>query len=87
MKLVAQERMEELRSRGMNDACIYDPVDTSVEGIHALFLVRGDPRQYNLPPHPEVPTTYNRTGWTSSAVAAGLLLCGSLIAFLGSTKR
>ena len=30
----------------------------SVEGIHALFIVRGDARQYNLPPKPEVPTTY-----------------------------
>ena len=57
------------------------------EGIHALFLVRGDPKQYNLPPHPEVPTTYNQAGWTSSAVAAGLLLFGSLFAFLGSAKR
>jgi formate dehydrogenase iron-sulfur subunit len=58
-----------------------------VEGIHALFLVRGNPMQYNLPPHPEVPTTYNRAGWTGSAVDASLLLFGSLFAFLGSAKR
>ena len=87
MKMVAQERMQELQSRGMDDACVYDPSDTSVGGIHAMFLVRGDPRQYNLPPNPEVPTMYNKTGWTSSAVAAGLLLAGSLFAFLGSAKR
>ncbi len=87
MRLVAQERVEELQARGMDDACVYDPTNTSVEGIHAMFLVRGDPRQYNLPPHPEVPTIYNKTGWTSSAVAAGLLLVGSLVAFLGSAKR
>lgn len=87
MRLVAQERMQELQSRGMDDTCVYDPADTSVEGIHAMFLLRGDPRQYNLPPHPEVPTIYNKAGWTSSAVAAGLLLVGSLFAFLGSAKR
>ena len=87
MKLVAQERLEELQARGMDDTCVYDPANTSVGGTHALFLVRGDPRQYNLPPNPEVPTVYNRAGWTSSAVGAGLLLFGSLFAFLGSAKR
>jgi len=30
----------------------------SVGGTHAMFIVRGDPRTYNLPPKPEVPTTY-----------------------------
>ncbi len=87
MQLVAQERLEELQARGMDDAGVYDPTYTSVGGTHALFLLRGDPRQYNLPPNPEVPTIYNKTGWKSSAVAAGLLLVGSLVAFLGSPKR
>ena len=68
---------------GVNDAAIYDPQDTSVGGIHAFFLLRGDPRAYNLPPHPEVPTVYLKKGWTSSAVAAGLLLAGTFFAFVG----
>ena len=54
LKLVARERMNELRSRGMQDAEFYNPTDTSVKGLHAMFIVRGDPRQYNLPPKPEV---------------------------------
>ena len=87
LRLDAEERMQELHSRGMDDAQLYDPHDTSVGGIHAMFIVRGDPRQYNLPPNPEVPTTYLKAGWTSSAVAAGLLLFGSIFAFLGSAKR
>jgi formate dehydrogenase iron-sulfur subunit len=87
LKLVAQERLQVLEGRGMDDAQLYDPTDTSVGGIHAMFIVRGDPRQYNLPPNPEVPTIYARRGWTSSAVAAGLLLFGSLFAFLGSANR
>jgi formate dehydrogenase iron-sulfur subunit len=87
LRVSAQERMQELRSRGMEDAQLYDPQDTSVGGTHAMFIVRGDPRQYNLPPKPEVPTSYLKAGWTGSAVAAGLLLVGSIFAFLGSAKR
>jgi len=71
----------------MDDAQIYDPVDTSVEGLHAFFIVRGDPRKYNLPAKPEAPMMYTNTGWKSSAVAAGILLVGSLFAFLGSARR
>jgi hypothetical protein len=52
-----------------------------------MFIVRGDARQYNLPPKPEVPTTYLKAGWTSSAIAAGMLVVGSLLAFLGSARQ
>ena len=87
VQLEAQERLTELQRRGMTDAQIYDPQDTSVGGIHALFILRGDARQYNLPPKPEVPAIYLKAGWTSSAVAAGLLALGSILAFWGSAKR
>jgi formate dehydrogenase iron-sulfur subunit len=87
LRVDAQERMKQLQARGMHDAQLYDPQDSSVEGIHSLFIVRGDPRQYNLPPKPEAPTVYQKAGWTSSAVAAGILLVGSLLAFLGSAKQ
>src|SRR5205085_5678407 len=55
LRVAAQERLQELDGRGINDAQIYDPLDTSVGGIHAFFLVRDDPKTYNLPPRPEVP--------------------------------
>jgi formate dehydrogenase iron-sulfur subunit len=71
----------------MDDAEIYDPSETSVGGIHAMFIVRGDPRAYNLPPKPEVPTIYLKKAWTSSAIAAGLLLGGTLLAFLTDGDR
>jgi formate dehydrogenase iron-sulfur subunit len=87
LRVDAQERLDELHGRGMQDAQLYDPRDTSVGGLHAFFILRGDPRQYNLPPKPEVPTSYLKDGWRSSAVAAGLLLVGSVFAFLGSAKR
>ncbi len=86
MELIAQERIKELKSRGMNDVQYYNPTHTSVGGTHAAFIVRGDPKQYNLPPNPEVPTQYLKDGWTSAAIGAGILLAGSIFAFLG-TKR
>jgi len=87
LRLAGQERVRELQSRGMDDAQMYDPTDTSVGGIHAMFVLRGDVKQYNLPPKPEVPTVYVEDGWKSSAVAAGVLVLGSLFAFLGSARR
>jgi formate dehydrogenase iron-sulfur subunit len=85
----AEQRLEELRSRGMTDAQLYDPQHTSVKGLHAFFIVRGDPRQYNLPPNPEAPTAYLREAWRSSAIGAGVLVAGALLAFLSSpgTRR
>jgi formate dehydrogenase iron-sulfur subunit len=47
-----------------------------------MFIVRGDPRAYNLPPAPEVPTVYQRDGWSAAAVAAGGLLLATLGSFL-----
>jgi formate dehydrogenase iron-sulfur subunit len=87
LRLVAQERIQELHGRGMQDANLYDPTHTSVEGIHAMFIVRGDPRQYNLPPNPEIPTIYLKDGWRASAIGAGMLLAGSLLAFLATPRR
>jgi len=83
----AQERLQELHSRGMHDAQLYNPEDNSVGGIHALFIVRGEAAQYNLPTKPEVPTIYLKKAWTSSAIAAGILLAGSVLAFLGGKER
>jgi len=82
----AEKRLNELHERGMHDAQLYDPLDTSVGGIHALFIVRGDPRQYNLLPNPEVPTKYLKKAWASSAVAAAILLLGSVLAFAWSPR-
>lgn len=87
LKVAAQERVRELHGRGMTDAHYYNPEDSGVAGIHAAFILRGDHRQYNLPPAPEVPTAYIADGWKSSALAASVLLVGSLFAFLVSARR
>jgi formate dehydrogenase iron-sulfur subunit len=85
--LRAQERLEELHRRGMDDATLYDPVDSSVGGTHAIFILRGEAATFNLPPNPDVPTVYLKRSWTSSALAASLLLGGAILAFLAEGKR
>src|SRR6266508_3095145 len=48
---------------GYNDAQLYDPTETSVRGIHAFFLILGEPEAYGLPPKPQIPTIYLRSAW------------------------
>jgi formate dehydrogenase iron-sulfur subunit len=78
----AAKRVETLHARGIDDAVIYDPRETSVQGIHAMFIVRGDPEACNLPARPEVPTIYLRDAWRSAAVAALLAAAGTALSFL-----
>jgi formate dehydrogenase iron-sulfur subunit len=87
LRETGEQRLRELEKRGITDAVLYDPRETSVGGIHAMFLLRGDPRTFNLPPQPEVPTIYLKKGWTSAAIAAGLMLAGSMLAFMGGRRR
>lgn len=75
------ERVQELQARGFHDARIYDPRDTSVGGIHAFFVILGQPESYNLPPAPEVPTAYLKSAWTSALVSAAILFAAVCAAF------
>jgi formate dehydrogenase iron-sulfur subunit len=87
LRAEAKRRIEDLHTRGMKDATLYDPMDTSVGGVHAFFITRGDPRQYNLPPRPEIPTIYAKQGWKSAAIGAGMLAAVTMFAFLAGEKR
>ncbi|HVS66494.1 MAG TPA: 4Fe-4S dicluster domain-containing protein [Thermoanaerobaculia bacterium] len=82
----AQERIAYLHALGMDDATLWDPRESSVGGVHAMFIVRGDPRAYNLPADPEVPTVHLRAAWTSALAAAAGLLAVSIAAFLGEER-
>ena len=82
----ADDRVAALHARGIEDAVVYDPRDTSVGGVHAMFIVRGDPRAYNLPPNPEVPTVYLRRGWLSAAATAAMIVAGTFAAFATSGR-
>jgi len=78
----AEQRLIDLRARGITDAVVYDPQDSSVGGTHAIFLVRGDLDDYNLPADPEVPTIALRDAWQSAALAGVLMLVVTVLAFL-----
>jgi formate dehydrogenase iron-sulfur subunit len=87
MRARAEARIGELRARGVDDAVVYDARDSGVGGTHAIFVVRGDPEDYNLPSNPEVPTARLRASWTSAAVAAGLMFVGTALAFFTQSPR
>ena len=78
----AQMRLGELHTRGVRDAVVYDPTHTSVGGTHAIFLVRGDLADYNLPANPENPSARLGEAWMSAGVAAALMLVITSLAFL-----
>jgi formate dehydrogenase iron-sulfur subunit len=87
LRSTADARLETLHGAGMADASIYDARDSSVGGIHAFFLIRGDQRAYNLPPDPRIPTDLLPRAWGSAAAAAGLMILGSALAFALGGKR
>jgi len=74
-------RVRELRERGYEDAHLYDPKDTSVGGLHAIFVILGAPENYNLPPAPEAPVAYLKSAWTSALVSAAVVFGIACLAF------
>jgi formate dehydrogenase iron-sulfur subunit len=83
----AATRLEELHSRGVEDAVLYDARDTSVGGTHAMFIVRGDVRAYNLPRQPEAPASKMADGWRSAALTAGAMVLLTALAFFDRGPR
>jgi len=77
----ARGRVELLRAGGYDDVALYDPVDTSVQGLHAFFLVVGDAAAFGLPERPEVPTVYQARAWASALATSVGLLLAALLAF------
>src|SRR5204862_5655547 len=81
LRAQATQRVQDLREHGYSDAQLYDPTETSVRGIHAFFLILGEPEAYGLPPKPQVPTIYLKAAWTSAfATAIGSFIV-TLLAF------
>ena len=78
----ARRRVEVLHLRGLEDVRIYDPVESSVGGIHAFFLIPGDPEPFGLPTSPEAPTRWLAAAWTSALLTSLGLVTGALLAFL-----
>ena len=77
----ATQRVQELRQHGYDDAQLYDPLETSVRGIHAFFLILGEPEAYGLSPKPQVPTIYLKSAWTAAFATAIASIIAVVCAF------
>jgi formate dehydrogenase iron-sulfur subunit len=77
----AKNRVHELRERGYHDARLYDPQETSVGGVHAFFVILGEPENYNLPPAPEAPSAYLKSAWASALISAAIVFGIVCLAF------
>ncbi len=76
------KRVTELQAQGYDDAQLYDPRETSVRGLHAFFLILGDPEVYGLPRKPEVPTVYLKSAWIASFATMFLAILIVALGFL-----
>ena len=81
LRVQAAHRAATLHARGMDDVIVYDPRESSVGGIHAIFLVRGRLDDFGLPANPVMPTTLLARAWTSAGLAAIVLLGVVVFAF------
>jgi formate dehydrogenase iron-sulfur subunit len=85
LRAQGQQRVNQLREGGYTDAQLYDPQETSVRGIHAFFLLLGEPEAYGLPPKPQVPTIYLKSAWTAAFATAIASIIATLVAFAFSS--
>jgi formate dehydrogenase iron-sulfur subunit len=81
LKQRGKNRVQDLQRRGYHDARLYDPQETSVGGIHAFFVILGEPEAYNLPPAPQVPTVHLKSAWTSALISAAVIFAIICAAF------
>jgi formate dehydrogenase iron-sulfur subunit len=83
----ADLRLEKLKAQGWNGAHLYgrDPED-GVGGFGAFFLLLDEPEVYSLPPDPVVTTAFLPELWRNTAIAAGAVVVGAALAFLGGGR-
>ena len=80
----AKQRVATLQAGGVTDARLYgaDPED-GVGGAGAFFLLLDEPEVYGLPPDPVVTTRDLPQMFKRAGTAAGALLLGAVLSFLG----
>ena len=80
LRVRGTRRVQTLQESGYGDARLYDPKETSVGGIHAFFLLLGEPEAYGLPPKPQVPTIHLKSSWSAAlATAIGAIATVALV--------
>jgi formate dehydrogenase iron-sulfur subunit len=80
-------RVEALHEAGVSQARLYghDPGD-GVGGDGAFFLLLDEPEVYGLPPDPVVATRDLPAMWRRVGVAAGVMLAGAVVSFVGASR-
>jgi len=80
----AQKRVDSLHEKGIMNARLYgnDPND-GVGGTGAFFLLLDEPEVYGFPPDPVVTTRDLPDMYRRAVTAAGALLAGATLAFVG----
>ena len=89
LRLIAEQRVQDLHARGVNEAYLYgaDPASQpGTQGLNAFFLLVDKPEVYNLPRDPVAPASRAETGWSSLAMA-GLGMVVAAIGAVWSTRR
>jgi formate dehydrogenase iron-sulfur subunit len=83
----ANERVAKLHDAGVMDARLYgnDP-DDGVGGTGAFFLLLDEPEVYGFPPDPVVTTKDLPHMFNRATTAAGALLVGAVVSFLGRRR-
>jgi len=91
LRAKAQDRVEALHAKGMEDAYLYGASkedQPGTEGLNAFFLLLDQPEVYNLPPDPIVPTKGVGASWGSFAMAAlGVATLAVVSVFSAAGKR
>jgi formate dehydrogenase iron-sulfur subunit len=85
----ANERVEALHAKGVEEAYLYGADAESqpgTEGLHAFFLLVDRPEVYNLPPAPVVPTKKAAAAWASAAAGAAGMMAIAVFAVLSAGK-
>jgi formate dehydrogenase iron-sulfur subunit len=85
----AEERVEQLRARGVEGAYLYGADAASqpgTEGLHAFFLLCDRPEVYNLPSDPVVPTKKIIDAWYAMAASVLGVAALAAVAVLGSRR-
>jgi formate dehydrogenase iron-sulfur subunit len=86
----ARARVEELHSKGVEEAYLYgaDAADQpGTDGLNAFFLLVDRPEVYNLPPDPVAPRKHAASAWGSVAAAGLALGVAAVAAVIGSGRR
>jgi formate dehydrogenase iron-sulfur subunit len=83
----ARERVETLQRRGV-ESHLYgaDDVGGGIGTLNAFFLLTDRPETYNLPAQPVLPSTRQRDGYTSAAIAAFGLAAAAWLIFRRSAE-